>query len=87
MYRENLGKYTDNGIYLQRIFMLDRQIYKLQNGIAEADLTKEKTMIVVAAFIDGVRVDSITVATETDIPAAKEELLRFYPEALIYKKL
>lgn len=44
-------------------------------------------MILIAAFIDGIRVDSITVATEAEIPAAKAELLRFYPEAQIFRKL
>ncbi len=44
-------------------------------------------MIVIAAFIDRVRVDSVTVASEAEIPAAKAELLRFYPEAKIFRKL
>lgn len=44
-------------------------------------------MIVIAAFIDGIRVDSIQVATEAEIPVAKAELLRFYPEATLYRKL
>jgi hypothetical protein len=44
-------------------------------------------VIVIAAFIDGVRVDSITVATEAEIATAKAELLRFYPEAQIFRKL
>lgn len=43
--------------------------------------------ILIAAFIDGIRVDSIVVATEAEIPVAKAELLRFYPEAQIYRKL
>jgi hypothetical protein len=44
-------------------------------------------VITIAAFIDGIRVDSITVETEAEIAAAKAELLRFYPEAQIFRKL
>lgn len=44
-------------------------------------------MIIIAAFIDGIRVDSITVTTEAEICGAKAELLRFYPEAKIFRKL
>ncbi|MFL9904690.1 hypothetical protein PQR71_42295 [Paraburkholderia fungorum] len=44
-------------------------------------------MITIAAFINGVLTDKIQVASEAEIPAAKAELLRFYPEATIYRKL
>lgn len=44
-------------------------------------------MIIVAAFINGIRVDSIKVSSEAEIPAAKAELLRFYPDALICRKV
>lgn len=44
-------------------------------------------MILIAAFIDGVMVDSIRITHESQIPAAKAQLLHFYPEALICRKL
>lgn len=55
--------------------------------LAQGASAPKSEQILVAAFIDGIRVDTIKVATEADIPAAKAELLRFYPEAMIYRKL
>lgn len=55
--------------------------------LAQGAATKQPELILIAAFIDGIRIDSITVLTEEEIPGAKAELLRFYPEAQIYRKL
>jgi hypothetical protein len=53
----------------------------------EAFLNREP--IFVGAFIDGVRVDSITVLREDEIPAALEALQKFYPEyeVKVYRRL
>jgi len=53
----------------------------------EAFLAREP--IFVGAFIDGVRVDSITVLREDEIPAAIEALQEFYPEydVKVYRRL
>ena len=53
----------------------------------EAFLNREP--IFVGAFIDGVRVDSITVLREDEIPAAIEALQEFYPEyeVKVYRRL
>ena len=48
-----------------------------------------RTPIYVGAFVDGVRVDSITVLREDEIPAAIEALQQFYPEyeVKVYRRL
>jgi hypothetical protein len=53
----------------------------------EAFLNREP--VYVGAFVDGVRVDSITVLTEEEVPAAIEALQGYYPkhEVRVYRRL
>lgn len=53
----------------------------------EAFLNREPVYI--GAFVDGVRVDSVTVMSEQDVPAALEALQQHYPEyeVKVYRRL
>lgn len=53
----------------------------------EAFLNREP--VYTGAFVDGVRVDSVTVMSEHDVPAALEALQQHYPEyeVKVYRRL
>jgi hypothetical protein len=53
----------------------------------EAFLNREPVYI--GAFVEGVRVDSVTVVSEQDVPAALEALQQRYPEyeVKVYRRL
>jgi hypothetical protein len=53
----------------------------------EAFLNREPAYI--GAFVDGVRVDSVTVMSEQEVPAAIEALKKHYPgrEVKVYRRL
>ena len=48
-----------------------------------------RTPVYIGAFVDGVRVDSVTVMSEQEVPAALEALQQHYPEyeVKVYRRL
>ena len=56
-------------------------------GTLQAFLNREPVYI--GAFVDGVRVDSVTVMSEQEVPAAIEALKKHYPgrEVKVYRRL